>query len=65
MTAKPTSKPRTPHDAERRPIRRPERPPKKNASMFRSPTAVERYFGGTTSKSEACVLTSKKPRNTP
>ena len=30
-----------------------------------SPTAVERNCGGTTSKSEAWVFTSKKPRNTP
>ena len=65
ITPKPISNPRTPHFWESAPIATPESPPKKNAIMLRSPTAVERNCGGTTSKSEAWVLTSKKPRNTP
>ena len=65
MRPKPNSNPRTPHFCESHPITTPESPPKKNAIMLRSPTAVERYFGAMTSKSEACVFTSKKPRKTP
>ena len=51
--------------SDREPIATPESPPKKNAIMLRSPTAVERNCGGTTSKSDAWVFTSKNPRKTP
>ena len=34
-------------------------------SKLKMPTEVDRYCGGTTSKSDVCVFTSNAPRKTP
>ena len=65
ISIKPISKPRTPYLCESAPITTPESPPKRNANTVNIPTEVDLYCAGTTSKSVACVFTSKNPRKTP